>query len=143
MKAVGKKEAGILACSAKEATKGTSIEPACNMKVEGKFTTAYDKPTGCMPAAPTSTQCETIADDCRDKLRAALLDGNETTPSKCEAARLKAAGKKASAKLGCYAKAVAKGLAVDSGCLDKAERWSTTSASTSRSRPTCPTAWAR
>src|SRR5438552_3922834 len=68
--------------------------------------------------------CEAIADDWRDQVRAVLPDG--TTPatlSKCESARLKASGKKASVKLGCYAKAATKNVAVDSapgGCLDKA-----------------------
>src|SRR5262249_58322361 len=62
------------------------------------------------------------ADDCRDKVRAALPDGTATA-SKCEAKRLKAAGKKAEKKLLCYSKAAKKGVAVDSapgGCLDKA-----------------------
>src|SRR5262245_39999942 len=39
----------------------------------------------------------------------------------CAAAKLKAAGKKASAKLNCVAKAAAKGLPVDGLCLSKAE----------------------
>src|SRR5439155_1731695 len=63
-------------------------------------------------------------DGCREKVRAALPDGTSAaTASKCESARLKAAGKAASRKLGCYAKAARKGLPVDSsagGCLDKA-----------------------
>src|SRR5262249_35237092 len=66
--------------------------------------------------------CESIADDCRDKVRAALPDGT-TTASKCEATRLKAAGKKAQKKLLCYSKAAKKDVPVDSatgGCLDKA-----------------------
>jgi hypothetical protein len=40
---------------------------------------------------------------------------------KCLSAKQKAAGKKASGKLGCYAKAAAKATAVDSGCLTKVE----------------------
>lgn len=39
----------------------------------------------------------------------------------CEAAKLKAAGKKANQKLNCYATATAKGKPVDSECLAKAE----------------------
>ena len=41
--------------------------------------------------------------------------------NKCGAAKLKATGKKAAAKLGCHAKAVGKGIPVDAPCLDKAE----------------------
>src|SRR2546422_6738401 len=116
IKAICKKEKRLLACSAKEATKGTAaVQPACNMKASDKFTTAYNKPSGC--TTPVATQCESIADDCQAKLRAALPDGDGTTPSRCEAARLKAAGKKAAAKLGCYAKAAARDVAVDPDCL--------------------------
>jgi hypothetical protein len=44
-----------------------------------------------------------------------------TPAQKCTAAKLKATGKKASAKLKCHEKAVLKGLAVDPACLAKAE----------------------
>ncbi len=126
IKAIGKKEKSLLACSAKEATRGTAaVQPACNMKASDKFTAAYNNPTGC--TTPPATQCESIADDCQAKLRAALPDGDGTTPSKCESVRLKAAGKKASAKLSCYAKAAARDVAVDPNCLTKAEtKFSTT-----------------
>src|SRR5882724_1439468 len=122
IKAIGKKESRLLSCSAKEATHGTvGVEPDCNNKAISKFQTSYDKPGACTD--PPSSVCELIADDCRDKVRMALPDGVGTNPSICEAKRLKAAGKKASRKLNCYAKAAAKGLPVDSasgGCLDKA-----------------------
>src|SRR2546426_258100 len=109
-------------CSAKEATKGiAAVEPDCDNKAMSKFQPAYDKPGAC--GNPSSSVCEAIADDCQTKVRMALPDGDGTNPSPCESKRLKAAGKKASRKLKCYAKAAAKGLPVDSapgGCLDKA-----------------------
>ena len=122
LKAIGKKESGLLACQAKVATKGDpSLQAACDAKVLGKFATAFAK-AGTCPGM--QSDCEAIADDCRDQIRAALPDGTTAaTASKCESARLKAAGKKASSKLGCYAKAATKEAAVDSapgGCLDKA-----------------------
>jgi hypothetical protein len=117
VKAIGKKEKGLLACQAKLAL-GASVEPACDSKYMTKFDSAYNKSTCTSPPAAV---CEAIADDCRDKVRLALPDGNTATPSRCEAARLKAAGKKAGAKLGCYAKAAAKDAAVDPACLTKAE----------------------
>jgi cell division septation protein DedD len=117
VKAIGKKEKALLACQAKVAL-GASIEPACDSKASTKFGTAYARFT-C--TAPAVSVCEDIADDCRDQVRAALPDGSAATPSRCEAARLKAAGKKAGAKLGCYAKAAAKDAPVDSACLLKAE----------------------
>ena len=122
IKAVGKKESRLLSCSSKEATKGvTAVEPTCNNTAMSKFVTAYDKPGAC--GNPSSSVCESIADDCQTKVRMALPDGDGTNPSVCESKRLKAAGKKASGKLKCYAKAAAKGQPVDSapgGCLDKA-----------------------
>ncbi len=122
IKAIGKKESRLLSCSAKEAVKGTvGVEPDCDNKAITKFMTAYDKPGAC--GDPPSADCELVAEDCRDKVRMALPDGDAMTPSPCESKRLKAAGKKASRKLKCYAKAAAKGQPVDSapgGCLDKA-----------------------
>ena len=91
----------------------------CEDKVIAKFSTSFAKSGTCSGVQADS---ETIADDCRDKVRAALPDGTATA-SKCEATRLKAAGKKAEKKLLCYSKAAKKGVAVDSavgGCLDKA-----------------------
>src|SRR5438132_10204518 len=112
IKAIGKKEGRLLSCSAKEATKGVAaVEPACDGKADTKFQSAYDKPGAC--GNPPFAQCEAIADDCQTKVRMALPDGDGTNPSVCESKRLKAAGKKASRKLKCYAKAAAKGLPVD------------------------------
>src|SRR6266404_689555 len=122
IKAIGKKESRLLSCSAKEATKGTvGVEPDCDNKAITKFSSSYDKPGPC--GDPPSADCELIADDCRDQVRIALPDGDAMTPSVCESKRLKAAGKKASRKLKCYAKAAAKDVPVDNtpgGCLDKA-----------------------
>src|SRR3989442_14329317 len=122
IKAIGKKESGLLSCSAKEATKGiAAVEPDCDNKAMSKFQPAYDKPGPC--GNPSSSVCESIADDCQTKGRMALPDGDGANPSVCESKRLKAAGKKASRKLKCSAKPAATGQPVDSapgGCLDKA-----------------------
>src|SRR5438552_15696514 len=122
VKAIAKEEARILGCQAKVAKKGDpSLEAACDAKAMDKFGTAFGKAGTC---SGVQSDCEGLADACRDKVRAALPDGTSAaTASKCESARLKAAGKAASRKLGCYAKAARKGLPVDSsagGCLDKA-----------------------
>jgi hypothetical protein len=120
VKAIGKEAAAVLGCSAGEAKK-SGTEPACDSKVSGRFAKSYDKPTGCSPSAPTDTTCETAVDvACQTAIRAVLPDGNGTTPSKCEAARLKAAGNLASAELNCISKAAIKGIAIDSGCVSKA-----------------------
>jgi hypothetical protein len=120
LKAIAKKEAGLLTCESKVAQKGDpSLLAPCQNKVLAKFATSFAKSGTC---SGVQSDSEAIADDCRDKVRAALPDGTATA-SNCEAKRLKAAGKKAEKKLLCYSKAVKKGVAVDSaagGCLDKA-----------------------
>ena len=96
-----------------------SLQAACDTKVLTKFSNAFAKSGSC---SGVQADCEAIADDCRDKVRAALPDGTATA-NKCEATRLKAAGKKAQKKLLCYSKAAKKDVPVDNavgGCLDKA-----------------------
>src|SRR5438552_6218870 len=119
LKAIAKKESGLLSCQAKVAGKGDpSLQSDCDAKVLLKFSAAFAKPGPCTGVDGVEADCESIAEDCRDTVRAQLPDAG---PSKCEAARLKAAGKKAKAKLGCYAKATLKGVGVDGTCLTKAE----------------------
>src|SRR5262249_13758768 len=99
LKAIGKREAGLLTCQSKAAQRGdTSILAECEAKVVAKFSASFAKTGTC---SGVQMDCEDIADDCRDKVRAALPDGT-TTASKCEASRLKAAGKKAQKQLRCY-----------------------------------------
>jgi hypothetical protein len=117
LNAIAKVESGLLTCESKVAQKGDqSLLTACQNKVLAKFSTSFAKSGTCSGVQMDS---ETIAGDCRDKVRAALPDGT-ATPSNCEAKRLKAAGKKAEKQLLCHSKAAKKGVAVDSGCLDKA-----------------------
>lgn len=115
LKAIGKKEAGLLSCQAKVATTGDSSGlSACEAKVSSKFATAFAKAGACAGAEST---CDTHASDCETAVSNAMT---ETLPSKCEAAKRKAAGKLASAELGCYAKAAAKEAPVDEICVTKA-----------------------
>jgi len=115
LKAIAKKEAGLLGCQAKVAAKNdTSKLATCESKVKGTFAAAFGKAGTC---DGDQTTCESLADACETNVASALT---ETFPSKCEAAKRKAAGKLASAELGCYAKAAAKALPVDSTCLTKA-----------------------
>jgi hypothetical protein len=115
LKAVGKEESGLLGCQSKVAAKGDSSGlGACETKVSGKFSIAFGKAGAC---AGDETTCENIADSCESSVAGDFID---TFPSKCEAAKRKAAGKLTSGELGCYAKAAAKGLAVDSACITKA-----------------------
>src|SRR5206468_1495224 len=72
LKAIGKKEAGLLSCQAKIAAKGDpSLEAECNAKVFAKFTAAFAKAGACTGIDGIESDCEGIADDCAAKVRAA------------------------------------------------------------------------
>src|SRR5690348_8971821 len=58
-------------------------------------------------------------------------------PNKCSSAKLKATGKKASARAKCYSKAVAKGAAVDPNCLSKASLKFSTAFSKAETKGAC------
>ena len=116
LKAIGKKEGGLLGCHSKVASKGDpSSLAACVSKVEVKYAAAFAKAGSC---SGDQAVCECLAENCEAAVRADLPDAG---PSICEAARLKAAGKKARGKLTCNAKAATTGTAVDPICIQKAE----------------------
>src|SRR5713101_7987472 len=115
LKAIGKEEKARLGCVAKAVAKNdTSSLADCQAKAAQKLEGAFAKATGC---DGTASGCGALADLCIGGVSAALPD---TGPSRCEAARLQAAGKKAAAQLGCHAKAALHGVAVDGDCLDRA-----------------------
>jgi polyhydroxybutyrate depolymerase len=115
LKAIGKNEKAALTCVAKVVAKNDpSSLSGCLAKADAKLSSAFAKAIGCDGSLAA---CAGLADDCVDAVTAALPDAG---PSPCEAARLKAAGKKAAHRLTCHAKAATKGVAVDTACLDKA-----------------------
>jgi hypothetical protein len=117
LKAIGKKEAGLLVCQAKvAATNDTSGLMACETKLMGKFTAAFGKAGAC---AGDQTLCENVGETCESSVAGAFID---TFPSKCEAAKRTAAAKLAKGELGCYSKAAAKAVPVDTvTCIPKAQ----------------------
>jgi len=116
LKVIAKAESGLLTCDAKGAAKGdpTLVAP-CVAKVQAKYTAAFAKAGSCSGGAGA---CDCFASKCESVVHGDLPDAG---PSKCESARLKAAAKKAAAKLVCNAKAAAKGLVVDADCIQNAE----------------------
>jgi plastocyanin len=73
-------------------------------------------------------------------LGAGLPAAAKPTPAqKCTGAKMKAAAKKVSGKLACYAKAASKNLPVDSACLDNAGTAFTTAVSKAELKGGCPT----
>ncbi len=114
LKAIGRKEAGLLGCYSTATAKGDASGVAtCVAKVEGRYGSVFARAGSCSGDA---TVCESIAEACADVIRGDLPDPG---PSRCEATRLRAAGKKAAGKLVCNAKAAARGLAVDAACIQK------------------------
>lgn len=121
LKALGKKEYRLLRCHSRVAATGDSSGlSACEAKASDKFVTAFSK-TGLCGGVPTpcedTTCCEGVADRCASEVAATFVD---TFPSRCEAAKRKAAGQLASRELRCYARAAARLRAVDGGCIAKA-----------------------
>src|SRR5581483_7213649 len=121
LKAVAKKASALLGCQAKVAATGDSSGLTdCETKAMDKFGTGFGKTGTC---AGAEAECETIADQCESAVAAAMSD---SFPSKCEAAKRKAAAELAKGELGCYSKAAAKGVAVDGACITKAANKFTT-----------------
>jgi hypothetical protein len=119
LKAIGKKEAAKLGCYAKAAaTNNTTGLTVCLAKADTKFSSAFSKADTKGPCNGPAGLCECFVDEC---VTLVTRDLNGGGPSTCEAARLKAAAKKAKGVVGCSAKAAAKGIAVDSSCIQKAK----------------------
>jgi hypothetical protein len=114
LRAVGKKEFGLLNCQSKVAARNDSSHlDVCRSKVEAKLSRELAK-AGCTGDEP---KCAAAATNCESAMVTLLSD---TFPSACEAAKRRAAGKLARRELHCYARAAAKGLAVDTACITKA-----------------------
>jgi len=111
LKAVGKKEAGLLKCQAKNAARPDPTRlSTCESRCMVKFGRACSKAGAC--AGDCST-CESNADSCETNVRAAL--GPNAT-------LLKSASRVVKAEMRCYMKAAARSVAVDTGvCIPKAQ----------------------
>src|SRR5437667_12291932 len=72
LKAIGKKESGLLRCQSKVAATGDSSHlSACEIKAMTKFTAAFAKAGAC---AGDQTTCENLADGCESTVAAAMTD---------------------------------------------------------------------
>jgi hypothetical protein len=115
--ALGLKEARLLFCLAGVAAKGRANSfPACLQRAAGKYAAAFGRAGAC---AGERTECECLADKCALDLRVMLSDPG---PSKCAAARLRAAGREAVGKVRCSVRALRKGLVVEQTCIQRAEQ---------------------
>ena len=139
-KLAGKKAAAILGCYSKASGKGGDVNaqaPGCISKASSKFVAGSQKidtkqvvakpetvcPAGSGDDGPRETDVDNFTLDVANDLDPGAPSG--FTASKCTAGKVKCAGKKAAAKLGCYAKALGKGTSAmvetfAPGCLAKA-----------------------
>ena len=113
---VGKTECRLLGCQARVAASGNSSAlSTCEASVKAAFATRFGKAGVCAGDEPT---CEDLADSCESSIAEALSD---TFPSRCEAAKRKAAAHLTSGELGCYARAAQNVAPVDPSCITKAQ----------------------
>ena len=128
-KETGKKADRKLKCWSKGAKSGTAADPGCIAKAESTFSIKWDKAEakgGCVTTndkTGVEAKVDAFVDDVLTELTGVPPGTLLTDQDKrdCAAAKLRAAGKKASSKLKCEAKATSKGTAVDPLCLGKAE----------------------
>ena len=123
LKAAGSTASGLLGCHASAVKRGAAVDPTCLGKAHAKLTSAFSRAEakgGCASAGDAGTVTTTI-DGFADGIATALADGGTSDGRRCAAVKLKAAGKKASTKLGCHARAVTKLAVADPTCLSKAE----------------------
>lgn len=121
MKAAGKSAGLKLACHAKAARQGATVDSTCLAKATTKLSTAFTKAEsrgGCN----TTGDANDVTDRIDSSVGAFVAELRPTvSANRCAGIKLKATGKKAKTKLGCHAKATRKGVAVDPQCLAKAE----------------------
>src|SRR5262249_16773643 len=88
LKATGKRVSSLLSCQPTVVKKNTTAKLAeCQTKAITKFSAAFAKAGSCIGTEGT---CVAATDNCITASTSAMSD---TLPSKCEAAKLKAAGK--------------------------------------------------
>jgi len=110
LKAIGKKESSKLACLAKVAQTGDSLGLSdCNARAESKYPVAFTKAGEC---GSSDAACESRVDSCVSQVADNLPD----VPSRCEAAKLKAAAKAVTGLFNCSARSASRGKPVDPDC---------------------------
>src|SRR4029453_10104087 len=126
-------------CHAKATQKGIAVDPACLVKADTKLAGAFAKAEekgGCASIGDAGT-IDALVDSSVGAFVAALRPVADA--NRCAAAKLKATGKKAKTKIGCHAKATARGVTVDAACLAMAEARFVAAFAKAESRPPCLT----
>jgi hypothetical protein len=122
-KAAAREAAAKLGCHAKAASRGAVVDAGCLAEAEARFARAFataDAKGGCLTAGDAAAM-EALVDAFAQQAVETLPGGTTREAGKCAAAKRKAAGKHASARLRCHAKAATKGTPPDGECLAKAD----------------------
>jgi hypothetical protein len=124
-KASAKKVAAKAKCFGKVAGKGGTVDQGCLSKAETTFSAAFVKAEAsadCLAPLGDAPTIEDKIDDLIDDVVSTVAGspGGSFTGSKCNSQKITAAGKKASGKALCEAKATGKGVPVAASCLSKA-----------------------
>jgi len=109
LKASGKMAQALLTCDSKAVGKGVAVDPLCLAKANDKLAKAFAKATG-VGGCLTSDDGGAVGGlllGSRNLVRADLV--TSASASKCTAAKLKSAGKRAAALLGVHSKGFKKG----------------------------------
>src|SRR5882724_4752541 len=123
IKATGKKASARAKCYAKAVAKGETVSTDCLDTASSKFGSGFSKaetkadchaPTG--DSGTIESKVDAFVDNVRD-----IVNSSAAGPNRCDSKKIQAAGKKAGIKAKCHAKAVSKGVPVDSTCLANAE----------------------
>jgi hypothetical protein len=121
MKAAGKSAGLKLACHAKAARRGETVDSSCLARATAKLASSFAKAEsrgGCITTGDASGITDMI-DSSVGAFVAALRP--TTSANRCAGVKLNATGKKVTTRLGCHGKATRKGAAVDPQCLAKAD----------------------
>lgn len=141
LKAVATATQGVLGCRAAAVNRNVAVDPACVDKQHAKLGSTFtklDAKGGCVTTADAPALSSRL-DAFDGDVAPALAPGGTDDGRRCSAAKLKATAKKTKDKLGCHAKAVAKGVGVDATCVGKVEAKFASAFATADQRFACAT----
>jgi hypothetical protein len=115
-KATGQKVLDEAMCHQRAIAKAVAVAPACLARTDDKFGKAIVKANS-LGTCGGGSALETVVDQCIGS----ILTDAASPDGRCRAAKVKAAGQKVLAKARCHQRAILKAIAVDPGCLAKAE----------------------
>lgn len=122
-KAAAKYAKAHFGCHASALRRGETVDPDCTAKAAARLAAAFDKAEsagGCVTSDDEAT-AQAFLDAARASVDALLSPDSNEDALACAGAKLKAAGRHAAGRLGCYGKMARRGLGPRMDCLSKAD----------------------